>query len=340
MATLDIFRQDAFSALSMTRAVDKLGYVPGLLGSIPGLFDPVPVYTTDIMIEEREHEAALIQTSERGAEPAVMGQERRNVRAFRTTRLFKHSRLMAHELQNIRAFGTESELAQVQAEVARRQFRMRRDVELTHEHMRLGAVQGQVIDADGSVIYDWASEFGQAIPAEIDFDLDNADPESGAVRKKCNQVTRSILRALKGLGGNQVSIMALAGDNFWDDLTAHPEVRETYLNTQAASDLREGNAFESFRYGGITWTNYRGTDDGSTVAVGEDKARFFPVGSGIFQVAWAPAERFDLANMPGQELYSWVVPDDRRNAFVDVELYSYPLHVCTMPSALHRARRT
>jgi hypothetical protein len=32
--------------------------------------------------------------------------------------------------------------------------------------------------------------------------------------------------------------------------------------------------------------------------------------------------------------------DRDRNEWADVEAYSYPLPVCTMPQALHRARRT
>jgi hypothetical protein len=42
------------------------------------------------------------------------------------------------------------------------------------ENMRLGAVQGLLADADGTTIYNWATEFGQTIPAEVDFDLDAA----------------------------------------------------------------------------------------------------------------------------------------------------------------------
>ncbi|WP_197535602.1 major capsid protein [Pararhodospirillum photometricum] len=266
--------------------------------------------------------------------------EKRKVRGFKTVRLAQASRIHASELQNIRAFGSESELAQVQVEVARRQVLMRRDFELTFENMFLGMVQGLAVDADGSTLYDWATEFGQTIPAEIDFDLDNATPASGAVRKKCNAVVRSILQGLRGLGGASVRVVALCGDAFWDDLTAHKEVRETYLNTQMAADLRQGNAYETFSYGGITFVNYRGTDDGSTVVINTDKARFFPVGAGIFQWALSPGESFDFVNQLGQELYSAVIPDRDRNAWADVEMYSYPLPVCTMPQALHRAKRT
>lgn len=340
MATMDIFTSDAFSSTSLTAALDKLGYVPGFLRSLPGLYVPAPVRTESIFIEERENAPALIQTSQRGEAPPNRVGEKRKARGFTTVRVAQQSRITAAELQNIRAFGSETELAQVQVEVARRQILMRRDFELTFENMFLGMVQGLAVDADASTIYDWATEFGQTIPAEVDFDLDNASPAEGAVRKKCTAAVRSITRALKGMGGNQVRVVALCGDNFWDDLTATKEVRETYLNTMAATELREGNAFEQFTYGGVTFVNYRGTDDGTTVAVGTDKAKFFPVNAGIFQMALSPGESFDFVNTLGLEMYSWIVPDRDRNSFVDVEMYSYPLPVCTMPSALYRARRT
>jgi hypothetical protein len=336
---MNVFTQDAFSAMQMTAAVDKLDYVPGLLGSM-NAFQPVPVTTEDVFIEERENASALIQTSERGAPPKRKGGEKRKVTPVRNTRIATADRITADQVQGIRAFGAESELQMVTNEVARRQLLLRRDIELTMENMRLGAVQGIVTDADGSILFNWPTLLNQTIPAEIDFDLDAATPASGVVRKKCNEVVRSVLRGLKGLGGGQVQVVGFAGDAFWDDLTAHKEVRETYLGQQEAADLRRGNAFETFSYGNITFVNYRGTDDGSTVAIGADKCKFFPLGAGIFQVAYSPAETFDFVNTPGQALYSWPIIDRDRNAFVDIEMYSYPLHVCTMPQALHRAKRT
>jgi len=337
---MDVFKDDAFSATSLITAVDKVGYVPGTLGMIPGLFEPVPVRTESVWIEARSTTAALIQTSPRGTPPNEKKDGDREALPFKTRRLATSSRIMASELFAIREFGSETELKQLAGEVARRQFLMKRDLDLTMENLRLGCIQGLVTDADGSTIYNWATEFSQTIPAEVDFDLDNASPASGVVRKACTAAVRSITKGLKGIGGGAVRVMALCGDNFWDDLTAHPEVRQTYLNYQAAVDLRAPLAYESFNYGGVTFTNYRGTDDGSTVAVGTDKAKFFPVGAGIFQWAMSPGERFEHLGMVGQNFYSAIVTDEKRNSFADVELYSYPLPVCTMPQALYRARRT
>lgn len=340
MITMDVFKTDAFNAISLSAAVDKMGFVPSFLGSMAGLFDPVPVRTTDIIIEARSTDAAVIQTSPRGAPPNRKAGETRDARNFKTRRIAISDRIMADELQNMRAFGSETELQTVQAEVARRMMLLRRDVELTLENLRLGCVQGTVLDADGSTIYAWDTELGQTIPTEVDWDLDNASPGSGVVRTACNVARRSIIRGLKGLGGANVRVAALCGDTFWDNLTAHSEVRQTYLNWQAAADLRTGTAFSSFRYGDIDFYNYRGTDDGSTVGVHTDKAKFFPVGAGIFKMAYAPHASFDFVNTLGQPVYAGIVPDAQRNAYADVEVYSYPLPVCTMPQALYRARRT
>jgi hypothetical protein len=343
MATLDIFKQDAFKLQSMLQAIDAVDYRPQRLGDM-GIFTPNPVRTEVVSIEKRAGTLALIQTSPRGAPLGQRNTEKRDIRDFRTVRIAESDRIMASELASIRAFGTESELMQVQAEVARRLMGpvgLESKVELTLENMRLGAIHGVVKDADGSTIYDWFDELGVTQATEIDFDLDNASPASGAVRKKCSEVVRAMMKAAKGVWTPATRVHALCGDAFWDDLTAHSEVRQTYLNTQEASDLRNGNAYEIFNYGGITWENYRGTDDGSTVAVHTDKARFFPVNApGAFLEVFSPGEQFAHIGQLGQRLYPLIVPDRDRDMYADIESYSYPLHVCTRPLMLQRAKRT
>jgi hypothetical protein len=343
MATLDIFKQDAFKLQSMLQAIDAVDYRPQRLGDM-GIFTPNPVRTEVVSIEKRAGTLALIQTSPRGAPLGQRNTEKRDIRDFRTVRIAESDRIMASELAGIRAFGTESELMQVQAEVARRLMGpvgLESKVELTLENMRLGAIHGVVKDADGSTIYDWFDELGVTQANEIDFDLDNASPASGVVRKKCSEVVRAMMKAAKGVWTPATRVHALCGDAFWDDLTAHSEVRQTYLNTQEASDLRNGNAYEIFNYGGITWENYRGTDDGSTVAVHTDKARFFPVNApGAFLEVFSPGEQFAHIGQLGQRLYPLIVPDRDRDMYADIEAYSYPLHVCTRPLMLQRAKRT
>ena len=345
MATMDIFNNDAFQMVTLMEALNEQEFQPSFLRN-RGIFTPRRVRTETVAIESKEGVLSVIQTSERGAPPENAQASKRTVRDFRTTRIAKADRITASELANIRAFGSETELAQVQTEVADRlngPAGLMRDIELTWENMMLGAIQGVVVDADGSIIEDYFDAFGVNQDSEINFDLANADPASGAVRKKCNQVVRQMQKAAQGVWvPGRTMVEAICGDNFWDDLTAHPEVRETYLNTQQAADLRNdvGAAYEEFTYGGIRWVNYRGTDDGSKVAVDADKAKFYPVNApGAFLMAFSPGEFFDTIGLPGQDVYPMVLPDERRNAFVDIEAYSYPLPVATRPKMLQRAKR-
>ncbi|SFE88707.1 major capsid protein [Paracidovorax wautersii] len=335
MASMDIFNGSAFRATTLTTAINRRPFVPSFLGSL-NIFTPKPVRTVTVALEQKNGKLSLIQTSERGAPLEQADSEKRDIRDFRTVRVAKGDTLHAYEIESIRDFGTESELMQVQKEVAARLARLDDDLQLTHENMMLGAIQGIVLDADGSVIRNWYNEFGIAQPAEIDFELDDAATD---VRGKCQQVVRSMQRAAKGswLPGTQAQ--ALAGDDFYDKLISHPHVRDTYLNQQAAAELREGRAFESFRFGGITFNNYRGTDDNTTVAIAPDKAKFYPVGGkDVFEVAQSPGETFDFVNTPGQRTYAMLVPDRDRNAWVKPEVYSYPLYICTTPGMLQRAK--
>jgi hypothetical protein len=329
---MDVFRQDAFSAISLTTAIQERETVPGFLGSL-GIFTPVPVRTTDVMVEKRGQTLNVIPVTERGAPRIRRGVDRRNVRNFRTVRLAESHRMMADSLQNIRAFGSETELETMQAEVARHQAMLDDDLELTMERHRLSAINGILLDSDDSEIYDYWDEFGVVQPSEINFDWAN---KTGVKAFIAQNVTRPMVRALGGRATPGMSIVALCGDEFFDELQENDEYRATYLQTEAARALLEENVFQEVRAWGVRWVNYRGTDDNSTVAIGTDKCKILPVGvPNVFQCAYSPAEGFDFVNTLGRERYSMIVPDNSgRNEFVDLDVASYPLHICTTPEAL------
>lgn len=341
MTPFNVFNNDLFSAMHLSTAIDKLYYIPQYLSALPGLIVPDPVRTEVIWIEERQGTATILPFSPRGAPPHQTGGDKRKARAFSTLRFSDSSRITAAELMGIRAWNSEVALKDAATEVAERQRKMLGNVQLTKEYHLMNLItEAKVKDANGDVIYDWATEFEQSIPGEVDFDLDNANPASGALLKKCRAARRSITKGLAGVG-QASKIVGLCGDSFYEDLTTHPEVRATYLNWQAAADLRGASKeWSSFTYGDIEFVNYRSTDDGTTLGVNTDKCKFFPVGAGIFRYAMSPGERFEHLGQMGQEFYSNMVLDEKRNSWADVEMYSYPLPVCTMPQALYQAKRT
>jgi len=338
MAGMDVFKSDAFSMMSLLAAIEDMDFKPQYLGSL-GIFGDAPQQTSVVAVEKRADTLALIQTSAIGAPPDERSKDKRTIVNFQTTRLAKASTIYASEVRDIRAWGSMTELESVQALVARRFAQIGNDLDLTWELHRLGAVQGILLDADGSTLVNFFDAFGVAQPAEVSFAFGSLT--DGQVRKKIeSEIVRPMIRAAKGAMLPTSGIVALTGDQFWDEFINHSEVRATYLASVQAQDLRNPTAFTSFNYAGVTWVNYRGTDDNTTVAINTAKAKFFPVNApGIFVTAWGPGEFIDSPNPGVPRLPLLLADPSGRNAFVTAEIYSYPLFMCARPNVLFRATR-
>lgn len=337
-SVMNIFDQDAFGAVEFNEeVVQRIDFKPQLLGSL-NLFSPIYSRSRTIALANKDGALALIPTSTIGAPPVELIPQGANVRPFRTLRLAKGSTIYAEELQGVYALPMEQAYREVQSEVADRTARIIDDMELTWEHMRLGAIQGVVYDADNStVVTDWYAEWGITKPTEINFALGTASTD---VRKKCRDVKRTMQKASRGVWTPNTRVGALVGDNFFDDLLSHASIKETRLNTDRAALLENIEGYSSIEIEGITFINYRGTDDGTALAIGTDQAKFFPIGArGAFQVGFAPAEFFPFVNQRGQDRYGLIIPDRDRDAWRRVEIYSYPLFICTRPDMLLSARR-
>ena len=335
MAHLDIFNNDAFSMVEMLSAVDNVEYRPNRLQSL-GLTEVKNIRTESVSIETRtDRGVGLIQTTPRGANLERVDSDSRDIRDFRTTRIGEFDKLTAAEIANIRAFGQESELMQAAREVQSRLNKLEEDIALTEEHMLLGMIQGVVVDADGSEIYNWYDELNVTPAAEIDFDLTGSATLS-TIRQQCIDILRAIRRNAKGAMFNGAH--AFCGDEFFDALVTNPEIEKIYLNQQAASELRD-EVSNIFRFGGITFENYIGTDDNSTVAIESTKAKIIPANArGVFVEARAPGESFSVINQPGRRRYAQVIPDRDRDEWVRVEMKTYPLFVCQRPAMLRSAK--
>ena len=112
-----------------------------------------------------------------------------------------------------------------------------------------------------------------------------------------------------------------------------------WSDARALRDGSQGAAFDSFDFAGITWLNYRGSDDNSTIKIADDKVKFFPVGApGIFREAMAPGETVDWVNTPGKPVYVLPIFDQLRRRWWKMETYAYPLFICTRPEVLLSGR--
>ncbi len=343
MAHMDIFNDDAFGLVSMTQAIQKLPTVPSFLGGL-GIFDEEGVDTNIVSIEQVGQTLQIIGTSQRGTAAPMAATDKRQMRNFNIPRVAKADQIFAAEIQGVRSFGTESDLETIVQKVAQKQLKLNREVQMTMEYHRLAAVQGILLDGKGGTLYNYFTEFGISQPTEIDFDLDNASPASGALKNVIQTARRAVLRALgESAVPGQVRFLWLCGDTFYDQLTAHPEVKDTYRNWEAAAALRGGvgRAFDTFSFGEMEFVNYRGSDDNSTVAISATQAKLVILGvPGLYRRFNGPGETMETVNTIGLPLYSMLVRDQQRNMYVQPEVYAYPLHVITRPEIALRGRNT
>ncbi|MDK8187772.1 MULTISPECIES: major capsid protein [Sphingomonas] len=341
MSILNIFRNDAFSEVELTSQVERIPHVPTMLGDRK-IFTDNPIRTTALAVEERNGILSVVPMSQRGQSTnSERTTERRKMRYFDVPRIFKGDTIHSHEIQNVREFGQETVLMQIQAEVARRlsgPTGILTTLDFTEEFHRLAAVQGLLLDADGSVWYDWFDEFEIVKPAEIAFDLDSNIEYT--IRPICNKLVRDMARSSQGAFTTMTSVTALCGDSFYDKFTTHVDVEKTFKNWSDASELREGGAFKAFSFAGIEWINYRGSDDNTSIKIPDDKVKFFPENApGIFERALAPGESFEWVNTPGKERYVVPIFDRDRNSWWRQEAYGYPLHICKRPEVLRTGKQ-
>lgn len=342
MAVLDVFHQDAFSSITLTTAVEKVPFQPVGLGEL-NIFEPNPIRTTALAVEQRQGKLTLIPFSERGQAGTQRTTEKRKLNYFEVPRLMHEDTIYANELQNIRAFGSETEFMQVEAEVARRlsgPTGLTSNIEYTWEYQRLAAVQGLCLDSDGTQLFNWFDEFGITQAAETAFNL--SAQTANSLRPICNAIVRTMARKSQGAFTPTTRVFALCGDTFYDQFVNHVDVIRTFINWSDAAALRDnsqGAAFQAFTFAGITWLNYRGSDDNSTIKIADDKVKFFPQGApGVFKCAYAPGESFEWVNTPGKPIYIIPIFDKDRRAWWKMEAYSYPLHICTRPEVLLSGR--
>lgn len=333
MSILDIFKSDAFSVVELTDAINKIPFVPGQLAP---LFQASGVATTSIALEEREGVLTFVSPSLRGGPGETVAKTKRKLRTLAVPHFQRDDAVMADEVQGVRAWGQETAVETVQGKLAERFAVHSQDFAVTEEYHRIGAIKGIVTYADGTTL-NLFTEFEVTQETEVDFDLDAGSPTAGALRKKCDTVHRLIAN---NLGGTPFSgIRAECSDTFWDDLVAHTEVRQTFLNWTAAADLRSGTAYQEFPFGNIIWRNYRGSV-GATPFVAADKAHIYPIGApGLFRCVYAPADYVETVNTQGQRMYvkQYPMPNDKGIA---LELQMNALHYCTRPKVLIKAKRT
>ncbi|MGE4534659.1 major capsid protein [Halomonas sp.] len=320
---MGIFDSDIFTMASLTAAINEVTYVPSQIGDA-GLFEAEGISTTHLVIEKDGDTLGLVESKPRGAPGTVVGADKRTGVSFQAAHLPTVATINADEVQNVRAFGTEDQQQAVQDVVNRRLAKMARRIDMTHEHHRLGAIKGQVLDSDGNtVIYDLFTAFGMT-QQTVEMKLDTATTD---VQGLCLDIHEKVEDALGGLSYTGITVRC--GKTLWRKFIGHKSVKDAYARWESGAQLR-ADPRDGFMFGGIFWERYRG---GGDVAIADTEAYASPEGvMDLFITRFAPADYMETVNTLGLPFYSSSKMLDH-NKGVELEAQSNPAHLCTKPKA-------
>ena len=321
---MDIFNDDAFSVVSLTKAIEDTPFVPGRVGQL-GIFSEEGVSTTSISIEKVGSTVSLVPAASRGSSGRPMGNDKRQMIPFTATHLPQRASILADEVQNLRAFGSESEVETAQRLMNRKLAKMRRDLDTTIEYQRIGAIKGSILDSDGTTeLLNLHTAFGTSVTSH-NLVLGTAGTP---VRNKVIEARRKMEAALGGLTYSGARVLCSA--SFFDALVGHAKVEAAFDRYMNGEFLREDQR-GGFYFAGVFWEEYRG-QVGATKFIADGEAWMVPEGvPDLFVTNYAPADYMETVNTLGQAYYAKQEPKDF-NKGIDVETQSNPIHICTRPA--------
>lgn len=321
---MDVFNNDAFGVVSLTKAIEDTPYVPGRVGAL-GLFSEEGVSTTAVSIEKVGSTVSLVTAAARGTTGTSSARDKRQMIPIGCIHLPQRDSILADEVQNLRAFGSETDVETVSRLVNKRLAKMRRNLDTTLEYQRIGAIQGRILDSDGTTeLLNLHTAFGTT-----------ATSHSLALGISTTKVRVKVVEALRkmdsALGGLQYSsARVLCSASFFDSLVGHSAVEQAYdryMNGQFLRDDVRGGFF----YAGVFWEEYRG-QVGSTKFIADGEAWMVPEGvPDLFVSNFAPADYVETVNTLGQAYYAKQEPKPMGKG-IDIEAQSNPIHICTRPA--------
>ena len=332
MEVVDAFNSDIFSLTSLVHSINHQDHIPNRLGEL-GLFTMEPISTTSVVIEEEYGTLTLVPVAPRGGVKEPVSRDRRKARSFVVPHIPESTQVMADEVQNVRAFA-QGDMASAER-MAVEQVRDKKlqkaltQLEITIEYHRMGAIKGQILDADGvTTLLDLFTEFG-VTQNTLGFNLDDTTTKIVTAIRQAQRLSQAALGNAPVMGW-----LAVCGDEFFDELVSHPKLEQFYLNQQAAQQLANGvSAYSRFVFGNVAWENYRGSVGGVDF-ITTSKAYLIPMGvPGLFLDYRAPADYMETVNTLGLPFYA-KAELKKMNKGIDIEAQTNPLLLCTKPAAI------
>ncbi|MEW6775025.1 MAG: major capsid protein [Bdellovibrionota bacterium] len=334
------FTPDQYTCADLTKSINMFPNRYGRIRQL-GIFPERGINTRHVAVYIDNNVLTLLPSRPLGSPGTRHEHGKATIKSFAIPHIPHDDSLKAADIQLMRPRPGEDYPGMYARVLARRLETMKAKHDQTLEYHRLGALKGIVLDADGSTLYNWFTEFGVS-QTVVGFDLTNANTE---VMLKCLAVRRAIETSL--MGDTMTGVMGICGKGFFDKFTTHKSVKEAYQTHVKLLNGRQVNVLETdmrsgFFFGNILFEEYNASVDRinangsktSVAFVGDDDCHFFPLGTQeTFDTVFAPADMIDFAGTEGLPAYASLEPMDHGRG-TDIHTQSNPLAICYRPKVL------
>lgn len=322
--------ESKFGVRALTTAINRVPATPTQIREL-AIFKPEYLDTTYADVENQEGKLLLVKSKERGMSGDSLPEKKREIRTFRIPHLPVEDVVLADDVQNKRAFAS-TEAETVQSRVDSKLADGKNNLEYTREHLMLGALQGKILDADGSILYDLYKEF-DFTRDRYALGLSNAKTEVGAVLDRHLSKHKKLLK-----GAPVTGWVALCGLDFLEKLKYHDSIKPLYQRFEDGALYRESHNNDTlnpieFMHKGIKFIEYTGDFGESGAKIPSNEAILLPIGRNLYKEYFAPANMNETVNTTALPYYA-SREKMKHNEGWDLKMQSNPLPLCLRPELL------
>ena len=312
-----------FGVTPLTQSINRLPVTPTIIRSL-GVFAAKPLTTTYVRVENKSGALRLVKAVPRTAAGEPPARATRSIENFDMLHLPRADVVMADDVQNLRAFGGQNTTT-VASVVNDKLADMKADIEMTREYLMLGALQGKIMNADGSSellnIYD---RFGFTRQAHV-WDLATQTTKVG------EKIDDTMTALKKNLNGEAVNgWICLCSPSFMRALVYHDKIVRIYERYEQSKIYREGETWVDFTHKNIKFIQYD-HDFGNGIKIADGEAILLPANSRTtFAEFFSPANYNETVNTMAQPYYAKRVAMKFDKGW-DLEAQSNPLPLVLRP---------
>lgn len=319
----NIFSEAFGDAAELTNLINKSKFNPGTIARL-GLFTESGISSTIAAIDQEDEALTLLPTAPRGGVASVHRDRDTGGITVSALHIPTRASVLADSVQNKREIGGVG-LDSPEQSRTRILAGMRKNIELTIEQHRFGAIRGLISDVDGSELMDTYAAFGIS---QVVVNLDLAS----TTKLLLNEVIAAERESERALGGDTpAGFIGLASPDFMDALRANQSY-DLALRHAAPSDLLKDYR-SGIQVGDSLFIECRSIP-GLPARIPAGAAYLVPQGiANLLITKYAPGDYVSTVNQPGLPLYVMSQEMPMGKGFY-LEAQSNPINLCTRPASI------